>query len=281
MTRFMCSSSSINGSKMVIIGAPVDYTCSRSPGTRKGPDVIREESWNIESYSPSLEMALEDRLFYDLGNISFPIGDVSRSLENIEQVSSMLFNKGKKVLLLGGEHLVSYPVIKAASSFYKNLCVIHFDAHADLRKSYHGGSLSHASVMRLVAENCLKSGKDLHQFGIRSGTREEFEWGFHNTCLSSRLPDREQVEDLFQEIKGRPVYISIDIDVFDPSVAPGTGTPEPGGVNSSDFLNVFYEMNRFDVIGFDIVEVSPLIDHNGITSLLGAKIAREGILLWS
>ena len=276
----MCSSGDIKNAGMVLYGAPMDFTSSRYPGSRKGPDSIREESWNIESFSPFLKEDLDDRSFYDMGNVLFPHGDVPKALDNIEQVSRMLFGKNKKVLLFGGEHLVSYPVIKAATSFYSELIVIHFDAHADLRRSLYGATLSHASVMGLVAKECLSSSKKLYQFCIRSGTREEFEWAINNTNLYMDLPNKELLDTLYLEIGNNPVYISIDIDAFDPSVAPGTGTPEPGGITSREFFRTLYDLGRLNVIGMDIVEVSPMLDNNGITSLLGAKIARESILQW-
>ena len=280
MKRFMGSRHTVTESNMIILGLPMDFTSSRLSGSRGGPDSVRQESWNIESYSPFLDKDLEETSFYDLGNISFPFGDVERSLENIRLVSNRFFNSGKKILSIGGEHLVSFPLIRSAFSVYPDLKVIHLDAHADLRSSYYGGSLSHASVMRLVAEKCLKSTRDLHQFCIRSGTKDEYDWAYKNTTFYPHKPETEEIHRLHRDIGTNPVYLTVDIDVVDPSGAPGTGTPEPGGLTSSELLNIVHSLRELNLVGMDIVEICPSLDHNGITSLLGAKTIRESLLQW-
>ncbi|SHG87218.1 agmatinase [Thermosyntropha lipolytica DSM 11003] len=274
---FMGSSESLEGCEKVIIGIPMDLTTSFRPGTRLAPFRIREVSEGIEEYSIYQDKSLEDIKFYDAGDIIIPYGNVEESLRRIEEVTGELLKKGKKVFALGGEHLVSLPLIKAYKKFYPDLVVIQFDAHADLRSSYLGESLSHATVMRRVVE-IIGTG-NLYQLGIRSGTREEMEYATLNTNLYLN-----QLSSVVAEVKKsvgrRKVYITLDIDVLDPAFAPGTGTPEAGGFSSRELLEVLLELKDLDIAGFDLVEISPPYEQNDNTSLLGAKILREVLLAY-
>ncbi|MDO9507923.1 MAG: agmatinase [Thermovirgaceae bacterium] len=263
----------------IIQGLPLDMTVSRLHGTASGPEAIRVESNKLENFSFSLEKDLRDISFCDIGDLALPKDDLNMALEMIESVSRNFFDKGKRIASFGGEHLVTLPVVKAASNHYADLAVIHIDAHADLRDIYHGMKNNHATVMRRIAEDCLSTPKSLFQFGIRSGTREELEWGRANTFL---FPDRliEPLRESIKIIGKRPVYLSLDIDAFDPGIAPGTGTPEPCGLGNRDFFESLALMKDMHVIGFDIVEVSPPHDVNNITAVLAAKIARECLITW-
>ncbi len=274
MTRFICSSPRLEESKWVLLGIPMDFTVSRKAGSRFGPESIRAESHNLETYSPSLGLDLSEVSFYDLEDISFPYGDVRSALETIELVSKRFFTRGRRLCSLGGEHLVSLPLIKSASSVWPDLRVIHFDAHADLRTCLRGGTLSHSSVMRHVATSCLGETGRLYQFGIRSGCAEEMEWGRQNTNLFP-FDVLEPLNRCLEEIRSYPVYLSIDIDVVDPSGAPGTGTPEAGGISSRELLEALHSLKGLDIVGFDVVEVAPDLDVNNITSALAAKCVRE------
>ncbi len=254
-------------------------TVSRLHGTSSGPGTIRSESWRLETFSFSREQDLADVPFFDVGDLALVPGDLSGSLKIIELVSSGFFRKGLRIASLGGEHLATLPVIRAASSLYPELAVIHIDAHADLRDSYHGMKENHATVMRRVAEECLASPSLLFQFGIRSGTMEEYRWAKENTSF---FPF-ELCEPLMNSIKKigpRPVYLSIDIDAIDPGEAPGTGTPEPCGLTSREVFKALSLMKDLDLVGFDIVEVSPPNDVNNITSILAAKLTRECLIMW-
>ncbi|MEG3065520.1 agmatinase [Acetomicrobium sp.] len=195
----------------------------------------------------------------------------------IEKMSSSLANKGKRILMLGGEHLVSLGTIRGLLSRFPDLHVLHFGAHADLRDFYQGSKYSHATVMRRVAET-LASSKQLHQYAIRSGSREEIEWGSKNTDFHL-IELFEPLRRLLNEIGGCSIYVSLDIDVVDPSFAPGTGTPEPGGISVSDLFRALSLLRGFNIVGFDLVEISPPNDVNAITSLLGAKIIREVLIM--
>ncbi len=269
--KFIFSKDSYESAEIVIYGFPLDTTTVYRPGTRFAPNKIREMSYALETYSPIFKRDLADVEFYDFGNNYSPFDpmyDLGKTLSTAEEEIRKMVDDGKKLLVLGGEHLITYTVIKAMAA--DELTVLHFDAHADLRDTYDGCRLSHATVMRRVSEIIGK--ENLYQFGIRSGVKEEFEYG------EKIYEDIECVEDIIGELTDRRVYLSIDIDVFDPAFAPGTGTPEPGGCAPREFFKILRLLGDLNVVGADIVEVSPPFDSADITSLLGAKIARELIV---
>lgn len=275
---FMGSSEDYDTSRFVIIGAPMDFTVSFRPGSRSGPQFIRLVSSGLEEYSIYQDKDLTEVKFYDKGDLILPFGNVKESLRCIEEAADEIFNHGKFPLFLGGEHLISLPVIKAALKRYSNLAVFHFDAHADLRQDYLGEVESHATVMRYVSQ--LVGDKNLYQFGIRSGTRDELEFAEKHTIM---FLDQviEPLEKIVDNWDGKPVYVSIDIDVVDPAYAPGTGTPEPGGCTAREIIKVVHLLGKLPVIGMDIVEVSPLLDQSQRTALLAAKLVREALLAFS
>ncbi|GAB6075613.1 agmatinase [Desulfurobacterium crinifex] len=250
-----------------IFGIPYDSTTCFRPGTRFGADGVRFFSENLETYSPSLNRDLEDINFRDLGNVDIPadsegmVGAVESFMENVEIP-----------VMIGGEHSVTYPVVKSLFNRYGKLTVVQFDAHADLRNEYSGTRYSHACVMRRV----LELGCDIIQVGIRSGTREEFEL-MKNSPQITYLSAPEKLPEVLETVK-TPIYITIDIDFFDPAYAPGTGTPEPCGFSPVEFFETIYKLPPVEIVGFDVVEISPPYDPSGITQMLGAKIIRELIL---
>ena len=274
--RFMGSLDNYDLAEVVIVGAPMDFTCSFRPGTRFGPQKIREVSTGIEEYSVYMQQSLEDKKYFDAGDLDLPFGNVERSLQIISSACGQIYADNKFPLFIGGEHIVSLPLIEQAYKKYgDDMVLLHFDAHADLREDYMGECHSHASVIRKVCE--FMKGDSIYQFGIRSGTKEEMQFAKENTNMylfEVVKPFMEQIE----KIEHRPIYVTMDIDVVDPAFANGTGTPEPGGCSSKEILKVASEMKRLNVIGFDLVEVSPHYDNSDRTALLAAKIIREMIL---
>ncbi len=279
MKRFLGSKARLSAADWIILGAPLDLTVSRLPGSRRGPEAIREESGHLETYSIAAGRDLEEVSFMDIGDLLLDGRPLAESLDVIRLVAQRFFDLGKRLFTFGGEHLATLPLVQAAAERYPELRVVHFDAHADLRDTYHGASLNHATVMRRIAEGCLQSPKNLYQLGIRSATRQEHDWGRKRAnLLTGRIADvLETVRGLLQ---GHPIYVSIDVDVVDPGFAPGTGTPEPGGIGPSELFEAVEILGGLDIIGADIVEVSPLLDVNGITAGLAAKICRESLLFW-
>ncbi len=259
----------------ILFGAPFDSTTSYRPGTRFGSSAIRHESFGLEDYSPYQDRDLSQVKAADIGDLELCIGDTARVLEQIEECASEILEAGKRPFMLGGEHLVTLGAFRAAVKQYPDLHVIHFDAHADLREDYLGMPLSHACVLRRCWE--LTGDGKIFQFGIRSGDRKEFEWGRGHVI--TRKFDFEGLENVLEQLKGKPVYFTLDLDVLDPSVFPGTGTPEPGGVTFDQLRKaVTMVCSRADIKACDVNELSPHYDPSGISAMAAGKIVREMLL---
>ena len=262
-------------SSVVLFGAPFDGTTSFKPGARFAPNVMREDSWAIESYSPYVDKDLEDLKLFDYGNLELPFGDKKNSLRMITEFVTEILEEGKIPIMMGGEHLVSLAPVRALAKKHEDLHVLHFDAHTDLREDYLGESLSHATVIRRI-HDVLGDGK-INQFCIRSGLKEEFEWAKVHTNLEKF--SFKTLKECVGKLKNRPVYITIDLDVLDPSVFPGTGTPEPGGISFHDMLEIIKELSLLkNVVGMDVVELSPKYDASGISTAVACKTLRELVL---
>lgn len=274
---FIASTADYAAAQAVVYGMPMDFTASFRPGSRFGPARIREASVGLEEYSPYLDRSLDDVRVFDAGDLPLPFGNAARSLEMIGDYVAVLLADGKFPLGLGGEHLVTWPVVQAMHAKYPDLALIHIDAHADLREHYEGEPLSHATPVRKIAD--LIGGRNVYQFGIRSGTREEF--AFARERLNFHPFDvLEPLEQCLPELAGRHVYVTIDIDVLDPSAAPGTGTAEAGGITSRELLAAVHAIARSGamVVGADLVEVAPVYDPTEQTQIAAAKLVREMLL---
>ena len=258
----------------VIFGAAFDSTCSYRPGARFGPSAIRNESFGIETYSPYLDKDLSDIKVFDALDPELPMGSTEKALKIIGKYAKKVFEDGKMPIMLGGEHLVSLAAIKEAYAKYPDLRIVHFDAHIDFRDEYLGVKLSHSAVMRRAYE-LLGDGK-IYQFGIRSGDRSEFEAAKGKTF--THLFDLKGVEKLKEMIGNAPVYFTVDLDVLDSSVFPGTGTPEAGGVSFNELLVATKEVGKLNVIGADVVELAPALDQSGVSTAAACKYLRELLL---
>ena len=261
--------------KIVLFGAPFDGTTSYRPGTRFGSGAIRRESYGIESYSPYQDGDLLDGRVLDCGDLELPIGNAEKALAAIYAMEEEILSAGKLPFMLGGEHLVTLGAFRAAVKKYPDIHILHFDAHADLRQEYLDVELSHACVLRRCWE--LTGDGRIHQFGIRSGDREEFRWGKDH--VETRKFDFEGLEETLDRLKGKPVYFTLDLDVLDPSVFPGTGTPEPGGVSFEELRKAAELVCRkADVAACDVNELSPPYDPSGISTAAACKIVREKLI---
>lgn len=260
---------------LVVLGLPFDSTTSFRPGTRFASNAIRNEFFGIESYSPLLDADLEDEMIYDLGDMELPFGQIEQSLNSIRKCVSKIYSDNKVPFAIGGEHLVSLPLIEAAYEKYPDLMIIHLDAHTDLREDYLGNPLSHASFLKRCHE-FLGDGR-IYQFGIRSGTREEFQFAKdgHVQLQKSNL---DGLNETLHSFGNKPVYVTVDLDVLDPSIFPGTGTPEAGGISYKEIEQLFLAMQGANVIGADIVELSPHYDHSGVSTAVACKVLREMVL---
>lgn len=272
---FMGCDAAIEDAKTVLFGAPFDCTTSFRPGTRFGSAAIRHESYGLESYSPYQDRDLTDTAVLDLGDLELPFGDTQTALAMIESQAAEILKAGKRPFLLGGEHLVTLGAFRAVAKQYPDVHIIHFDAHADLRDAYLGVQLSHACVLRRCWE--LVGDGRIFQFGIRSGDRSEFVWGGRHVCTHKF--DFDTLEDIVKKLQGKPVYFTLDLDVLDPSVFPGTGTPEPGGVGFDDLRRAATGVcSRLHIVGCDVNELSPHYDQSGGSTVVACKIVREMLL---
>ncbi|RXJ90661.1 agmatinase [Arcobacter sp. CECT 8983] len=274
-STFIGFEDSFEESKAVLFGVPFDGTTSFKPGTRFAPSAMREDSWGLESFSPYQNKDLEDLKLFDYGNLEVPFGDKKTALRMIQEMTQEIIDAGKIPIMIGGEHLVSLGPVKALSKKYEDLHIIHFDAHTDLRNDYLGEALSHATVLRRIYDQ-VGDGR-LNQFCIRSGLKEEFEWAKEHSHLEKFTYNT--LEERVELLVDKPVYITIDLDVLDPSVFPGTGTPEPGGIDFHDMMKIISILSRLEnVVGLDVVELSPKFDASGVSTAVACKTLRELVL---
>ena len=274
---FQSCNSEYQDADVVIFSCPMDATTSFRPGTRFAGNAIRVDSIGVEWYSPYLNLNLKNFNTADIGDLDLPIGDVEGALEIIESTVSKIVNDHKKPMMVGGEHLVTYPVIKALYPSYPDLHIIHLDAHTDLRDTFLGRKLSHATVIRRCHD--LLGDDRIYQFGIRSGDESEFAWADSGHTKLRRF-DLEGLKEAIATINPAPIYITIDLDVLDPSVFPGTGTPEAGGITYKELLDAIMAFSNIkNLVGADIVELSPMLDPSGTSTAVAAKTLREMVLL--
>lgn len=257
-------------SDVVMIGLPFDGTVSYRSGSRFAPEQIRLASWGLEDYSPRFDKHLQDVNFHDVGDLEFPLGNTYRSLDLIEKNVEEIYKDGKRVFGIGGEHLVTLPEIKAVSKFYKDLAIIHFDAHTDLREEYLGEEMSHSAVIRHCSK--IVGAENIKQIGIRSGMKEEWEFMKKHNTLCHKYSDLDY-------LKGKPVFVTVDLDCLDPSVMSGTGTPESGGMQFNELVDWFEYLKDFNIVGADVVELAPDYDASGVSTAVATKVIRELLMV--
>ena len=263
--------------KIVLFGAPFDSTTSYRPGTRFASQVMRNDSWGLETYSPYQDKDMTDYGYYfDSGDLELPIGDSVQVLDAIEKRTETILNDGKLPFMIGGEHLVTLGSFRAVAKKIPDVHIIHFDAHTDLREDYLGVTLSHASVIRRC-HDIVGDGK-IFQFGIRSGDRPEFLWAKEGHVSLNKF-NFNGLKETVEKLKGKPVYFTIDLDVLDPSVFPGTGTPEAGGVQFMELLDAIHTViANCNIVGCDVNELCPPLDASGASTAVACKVVREMLL---
>ena len=275
---FIGCDSEYENAKIVLFGAGFDGTTSFRPGTRFAPSAIRNESFGIETYSPYQDKDMTDYSYFDSGDLELPFGSVRRTVADIAMRTDTILNDGKLPFMIGGEHLVTLGAVMAAKDRTDDLYIIHFDAHADLRDDYLGQPLSHACVLRRCHE--LVGDGHIFQFGIRSGDREEFAFASEHTEMHKF--NFGGLEEVVEKLKGKKVYFTLDLDVLDSSVFPGTGTPEAGGVTFDELRKaVTLVCSKLDIVGCDVNELSPHYDQSGASTAVACKIIREMLLAMS
>lgn len=273
---FIGCESSFEEASIVLYGAPFDSTTSFRPGARFGPSAMRHESFGLETYSPYQDKDLIDISVFDSGDLELCFGSSEMALSDIQKRAEEILKAEKFPLLLGGEHLVTLGAVRAAAAKYPDLHIIHFDAHADLRDDYLGAKLSHACVLRRCYE--IVGDGHIHQFCIRSGEREEFQFASRHTDFHPFT--FEGLEETVRELKEKQVsvYFTIDLDCMDPSVFPGTGTPEAGGVSFLELLKAIRTVSQANLVGADVNELAPMLDASGVSTATACKVLRELLL---
>ena len=273
-TNYISASASFEKSNGVILGCPYDGSASFRPGARFGPSAIRRASWGIETFSPYFQRDLSRCSIHDMGDLELPLGEKKISLGLIRNGLGKILSEKKTPILLGGDHLITLPIVEEILTVYPGLHLLQIDAHTDLREDYLGEPLSHSTVMRKVVDH-LGEGR-LFQIGIRSGTEEEFKLARKMKSIVSLEPG--SLSSMTKRLRNQPVYITLDLDVIDPSLIPGVGTPEPGGLTFQESILLLKKLQTLHVVGFDIVELTPDYDPTQVSSVTASVILREMIL---
>lgn len=268
---FLGCESEFDEARIVLFGAPFDSTTSFRPGTRFASQTMRTESYGLELYSPYQNLSLKDAKIFDAGDLELSFGRTENTLDAIEAFASEILAAGKMPFMIGGEHLVSLGAVRAVFKKYPDLCVVHFDAHTDLREDYLGNPLSHACVLRRIWE--LVGDGNIWQYGIRSGEKHEFDWAAEHTHLFRF--NVNNISAALAALQDKPVYLTIDLDVLDPAYFPGTGTPEPCGVSVNELREAVLQIASLNIVGCDLVELSPHYDQSGASTATALHIWRE------
>ena len=281
MGRFMEMESEYEESDVVVFGVGFDGTTSNRPGTRFASSAMRSEFYGLETYSPLLDLDLQDFNICDIGDLELSIGDTEKVLDEIYEETVNILNDDKFPFMIGGEHLVTLPAFKAVYEKYSDVYVLHFDAHADLREEYNNNKNSHATVIKRIWD--ITGDGKIFQFGIRSGTKEEFNFALKERHTYMETHTIDTFWKIVSTLGGKNVYLTIDLDVLDPSIFPGTGTPEPGGISYRQFEQIFKVLknSNINLVGCDIVELSPDYDRSNVSTIVACKILRELSLVFS
>lgn len=276
ISKFLgCHSSEIIPGRPALLGCPLDLTSTYRSGSGAAPDYIRAVSESIETYSPLLDMDLEDTPFSDIGDLPLQGQSLESCINRIRSAVSDLVEQRCVPLCLGGEHTVTLPVVEALEDARPGFVLLHLDAHSDLRDVYEGSRVNHATVIRRICDTVGPS--RLIQLGVRGGTREEFDWMRGNGTLIHWESGAEKT--LLTRVAGRPVYVTVDLDVLDPSYMPATGNPEAGGWSYKDLERFLMLLDALEIVGADVVELNPGLDPCLVGSITAAKIVRELLLI--
>lgn len=278
---FMSMDDSYEESKLVVFGAGFDGTTSNRPGTRFASSSMRPGFYGLETYSPILDLDMDDYKICDIGDLELSIGNTDTVLNEIYEGTKSIIKDNKVPFMIGGEHLVTLPAFKAVHEKYNDLYVLHFDAHTDLREEYNNNENSHATVIKRIWD--IVGDNKIFQFGIRSGTKEEFEFALKYKHTYMETHTINTFKEIVDKLENKNIYLTIDLDVLDPSIFPGTGTPEPGGLTYKEFEGIFkiLKNSNINLVGLDIVELSPDYDNTNVSTVTACKILRELALIVS
>ncbi|MEZ9835165.1 agmatinase [Vibrio breoganii] len=268
---------------LVVLGVPLDLATSGRPGARMGPDAIRRASVNLawEGKKFPWDFNVFDRAkVIDAGDLVFDSGDAEGFTARLEAATDEILKSGKTMLALGGDHFITLPILRAYAKHYGEMALIHFDAHTDTYA--HGSAYDHGTMFYHAPNEGLISAEHSVQIGIRT-EYEQQDHGF--TVINAMQANDQSADEIVAQIRkvigDKPVYVTFDIDCLDPAFAPGTGTPVCGGLNSDKVLKILRGLAGVNIVGMDVVEVSPAYDHADLTALAGATVALELMYAWA
>jgi agmatinase len=261
--------------EIALFGVCWDGTSSFKAGSRFAGFAVREASFGMEEFSFYQQASLADIKYTDLGDLFLPPGQKDRVLADIASAVAEVRGKGQFPIAFGGEHLVALPLILSAFQAHPDLALVHFDAHADLRPNLWDDTLTHATIIARAAEQI--GYQNLHQFGIRSGSIEEWQIAQQHDTIRPFTVDA--IREVLDRLGDRPIYLTVDMDVLDPSLYSGTGTPEPGGIDYSTLMAGLKLFKGKRLVGMDCLELAPHYDPTGVSAMTMAKTLREMIIL--
>ena len=274
----------VERSDVAVLGVPFDSGTSFRPGARFGPEAVRAGSKLLRPYHPALEVEPWTALqLADAGDIAINPFDIVEAVSQIETAANDLYSKANRIVSIGGDHTVALPLLRAAHARHGPVAVVHFDAHLDTWDTYFGARYTHGTPFRRASEEGLLALDHCAHVGIRNSVYaladfdDDRRLGFAtvSTLDVARRGVDEAVDRVRDRVGGLPMYVSIDIDVLDPAHAPGTGTPEPGGLTTRELQMILHGLADLDLIGADVVEVSPAYDHAQLTALAAANVVYE------
>jgi agmatinase len=269
---------------VAVVGVPFDSGVSYRPGARFGPNHIRESSRLLRPYNPALQVApFGSQQVVDAGDLAVNPFSIEEAISTVERGARDLLERVGCLLTLGGDHTIALPLLRAVAAAVGPVALVHFDAHLDTYDTYFGAAYTHGTPFRRASEEGLLDRSGGLHAGIRgplytdADLTEDAEMGFEVIPAADveQIGVTGMIEQIAQRVEDRPVYLSIDIDVLDPAHAPGTGTPEAGGLTSRELLATLRSFARLNLVGADIVEVAPAYDHAQITGIAAAHVAYE------
>jgi agmatinase len=264
--------------RIVLFGIPFEGTVNLRKGADHGPHELRIASDSIETYSPALERDLEDLAIADLGDCELGSGTPREQLARAREEIRSFWRPGLVPIMLGGDHTATLSVVEVLAPSIPELRILQLDAHPDLREEFLGERFNYASAMARVMD--VVAPERVYQVGMRSGAREEYQRNAPHVFPAHAVGPLEAVRRLVPELSRHPLYVTIDVDVLDPSEAPGTGAPEPCGITASELVEIIRLLEPCQIVGTDLMEVAHAFDPSGRTGITASWILREAILTW-
>jgi agmatinase len=275
---FIASRASLPEARIVVFGIPFEGSVNLRQGADRGPRDLRLASDSIETYSPALERDLEDLAIADLGDCRLGAGSPRQQLDSARHEIAEFWHPGLRPVMLGGDHTATVPVIETLAPAIPELRILQLDAHPDLREEFLGERYNYASAMARVMD--VVAPERVYQVGMRTGAREEYARRAPHLYPAHAIHPVEAVRRLVPELARHPLYVTIDVDVLDPSEAPGTGAPEPCGLRTAELIEIVRLLEPCRIVGTDLVEVAQAFDPSGRTAITASWVLREAILTW-